>query len=83
MNEMNYTIIQSYWQSKSESLCYMTDNKWMLERLGLAHIRKIDLLIALDSDGNYATTYCTNEKESVLPINPKTIHELTFWLAIL
>jgi hypothetical protein len=58
----------------------MTDNKWMLERLGLAHIRKIDLLIALDSYGNYATTYSSNEKQSTLPITPKTIQQLTLWL---
>ena len=52
----------------------------MLERLRLVQIQQIDLLIALDCDGNYATTYSTNEKQSVLPINPKTIQELTLWL---
>ena len=77
---MNYTIIQSYWQSKAELSCYMTDYKWMLERLRLGQIQQIDLLIALDSDGNYTTTYCSNEKQSALPIKPKTIQELSLWL---
>ncbi len=82
MNKINYSMIHSYWQSKAELSCYMTDNKYMLERLRLAQIQQIDLFIALDCDGNYATTYSSNEKQSALPISPKTIQQLTLWLAI-
>jgi hypothetical protein len=58
----------------------MTYNKWILDRLGLAHIRQIDLLITLYSDRNYATTYWKNDKQNLFLFYPKTINELILWL---
>lgn len=79
MIEIKYHLIPSYWQSREDGTCYMTDNAILLHLLRNEPIQDIQLLIAYFEDRNYAITYASSQRESSLPFNPLTVNDLLVW----